>query len=260
MQETIYYLNTPVSIALVADIHEAPYAPVLSSLRAHKPDIIAIPGDLVYGNTPSSGSRVRNSNILSFLTACVEIAPTFCSLGNHESILHPDDFSLLRSTGITLLENSFVPFGNLVIGGLTSARVLECQAIRERGDTIQKSSFLHSLYLYVSRNAERPKPELDWLDDFEAQPGYKLLLCHHPEYYPKYLKNRNVELILSGHAHGGQWRFFNRGLIAPGQGIFPRYTSGVHDDRLVISRGLTNTTKIPRLFNPTEIVYIKPAP
>lgn len=259
MQETIYHLNTPVSIGLVADLHERPHEAILSSLRSHKPDIIAIPGDLFHGNTPSTGVRIESSPVLPFLTACAQIAPTFCSLGNHECILHPDDLALLRSSGITLLENSFVSFGNIVIGGLTSARFLECQAIRGQGGTIRKHSLLHSLYLYVSRNAQWPKPALDWLEDFEAQPGYKLLLCHHPEYYPQYLKGRNIHLILSGHAHGGQWRLFGHGVIAPGQGIFPHYTSGVHDERLVISRGLANTTRIPRFFNPTEIVYIEPA-
>ena len=64
------------------------------------------------------------------------------------------------------------------------------------------------------------------------------------------------DLILSGHAHGGQIRLFGRGLFAPGQGIFPKYTSGIHGS-MIISRGLSNTGgMIPRLFNRREIVYI----
>ena len=72
-----------------------------------------------------------------------------------------------------------------------------------------------------------------------------------------YLKERGIDLLLSGHAHGGQFQFFGQGVFAPGQGIFPKYTTGVHDGRFVISRGLCNTAKpIPRLFNPTELVII----
>ena len=103
-------------------------------------------------------------------------------------------------------------------------------------------------------------PNLDWLDSFEHSGMFRILLCHHPEYWPRYLRKRSIDLVLSGHAHGGQIRLFGRGLYAPGQGIFPRYTSSVHEGRLVVSRGLANTTVIPRLFNPPEIVYVELSP
>ena len=66
------------------------------------------------------------------------------------------------------------------------------------------------------------------------------------------------ELVLSGHAHGGQWQFFGHGVWAPGQGWWPRYTKGVYVGRLVVSAGLSNTTWVPRICNPTEVVYIEP--
>ena len=62
--------------------------------------------------------------------------------------------------------------------------------------------------------------------------------------------------MVSGHAHGGQWRIFGRGVFAPGQGLFPKYTSGIHDGRLVISRGLKKSGTIPRIFNSPELVII----
>ena len=102
------------------------------------------------------------------------------------------------------------------------------------------------------------KPRVDDLDEFFAYDGVKILICHHPEYYAKYLRDRDVDLVLSGHAHGGQWRLFGLGLYAPDQGLFPKYTSGVHEDTLVISRGTANTGGIiPRLFNPREVVCIR---
>jgi predicted MPP superfamily phosphohydrolase len=99
-------------------------------------------------------------------------------------------------------------------------------------------------------------PDLEFLEAFSRLSEPKVLLCHHPEYYEPYVKNLPIELTLSGHAHGGQWRFFGRGVYAPGQGLFPKYTSGIHDGRFIISRGLKRTLIPPRIFNPTEIVII----
>ncbi|MBQ3816071.1 MAG: metallophosphoesterase, partial [Clostridia bacterium] len=59
-------------------------------------------------------------------------------------------------------------------------------------------------------------------------PGFHILLCHHPEYWEPLVHGRRIELTVSGHAHGGQWRIFGRGVYAPGQGLFPRYTSGLY--------------------------------
>ena len=99
---------------------------------------------------------------------------------------------------------------------------------------------------------------LDFINKFSTlNDGFKILLCHYPHYYHRYIKNTDIDLILSGHAHGGQWRIFGRGVFAPHQGLFPKYTSGMHDDRLIISRGVVNNAKpIPRLFNPCEIILI----
>ena len=86
------------------------------------------------------------------------------------------------------------------------------------------------------------------------------------------LAHRKVELVIAGHAHGGQWRFFGQGLFAPGQGILPRFTGGLYRGRkhlrgqaaplssesplLLVSRGLGNQIRIPRLWNREELVYI----
>jgi hypothetical protein len=76
------------------------------------------------------------------------------------------------------------------------------------------------------------------------------------EYYPKYFKDMPLDLIVSGHAHGGQWRFFGRGVYAPGQGILPKYTSGLHDGRFIVCRGLGNPHLVPRINNKPEIIEI----
>ncbi|MBQ9686306.1 MAG: metallophosphoesterase [Oscillospiraceae bacterium] len=253
MQETCYEMNTPVSLALVSDLHEKPSGPVLSSLRFHRPNIICIVGDLVYGCLPKKRGQIKieDAGVLPFLSACADMAPTFFSLGNHEWMLSDADFARIGETGVQVLDNRWVNCGDLAIGGLSSARPTRYQQFR---------AALHSdeLYPYQGDRYIHAEPEIAWLSEFEKFPGYKILLSHHPEYYPRYLADRDIDLVLSGHAHGGQIRLFGQGLYAPGQGVFPRYTAGVHNGRLVISRGLANNTLVPRLFNPPELVYISP--
>ena len=234
MQETFYTITTnknitPFTAALIADLHGASYKPVLASLQSQKPDLIAIAGDLRIGE-PAPYPMV-------FLSACAALAPTYYSLGNHEKTMTEETKEQLAATGVTVLDNTWVRSGSLVIGGMTSPGVL---AWRKTG--------------MVTR--EPTPPETAWLDEFEQQEGFRILLDHHPEHYPGFTKSRDIDLILSGHAHGGQIRLNGKGLFAPGQGFFPEYTGGVYDNRLVISRGLANTTIIPRLGNPTELVYI----
>jgi predicted MPP superfamily phosphohydrolase len=97
---------------------------------------------------------------------------------------------------------------------------------------------------------------MEFANSFAKESGYKILLSHHPEYYGKYLKDLDINLILSGHAHGGQWRLFGRGVFAPGQGLFPKYTSGMYDNKLIVSRGIGNQMLVPRINNSKEIIVL----
>ena len=109
-------------------------------------------------------------------------------------------------------------------------------------------------------DGKRNAPDAETLRRFSEEAGYRILLCHHPEYFVPYIEKTGVELTVCGHAHGGQWRLFGRGAYAPGQGIFPKYTSGVLKNRCVISRGLGNHTRIPRIFNHPELVIVSVEP
>lgn len=259
MQETIYTVKgCPVKIALVTDLHQRPYLEAERSLRRRKPDIICIAGDFVFGSHSGVLLKVEKSAyVLPFLSTCAELAPSFVSFGNHEWLLTPGDLELIGRTGVQLLDNTWVTHetetAKLVIGGLTSAQV----SILRRLCVIGKVD-PYDMNPKAAKLSHQMPPELGWLSGFVEEPGYHILLSHHPEYYPKYLRELPIELILSGHAHGGQVRLFDQGLFAPGQGLLPRLTSGVHDGRLVISRGLSNTVRVPRVFNPTELVYIQP--
>ena len=263
MRETNYPIHGAPRIALLSDLHNADPAPALSSLLTRHPEIIAITGDVLYGSRPEGDKSPLETqkNVLPFLTACASIAPAFLSLGNHEWMVDQEDLRLLSSTGVTVLDNSYqtitVDNEKVVIGGLTSGYVTDYRAFRStqpaepryprREDIAGVSGAVH---------AREHKPETDWISNFYSTPGYHILLCHHPEYYPHIPPA--VDLILSGHAHGGQWRIFGHGVWSPGQGFWPSWTKGVYDERLIVSAGLSNTTWIPRLFNPREIVYINP--
>ena len=253
MKETFYKFDFPLKVCLLADIHDKPFDDISRSLEKQKPEIIAVAGDILYFHAPIDSTPVMSKAeyALDFLYDCAKHAPTFMSLGNHEWMLSDKDKELISQTGVTLLDNEWTEHSGVLIGGLTSSGVSAYSEFR-KGKKQMYPKWQHF-------NApQRNEPITDWLDRFEEQEGKKLLLSHHPEYWERYLKNRKIDLIVSGHAHGGQIRIFGRGLFAPGQGVFPKYTSGIHGN-MVISRGLANTAKlVPRLFNRREIVYIIP--
>lgn len=234
MQTTEYTiparLAAPLTVAVAADLHNKPYGHVLDAIKRAAPDMIAVPGDLM-------GDPRRCANGIGFLRAAEQVAPVFYSPGNHERV-DRSGAEEIAATGAKLLDNSFVVFRGIYVGGLSSG-------FRRR----RMTSFERT-----------PPPDLHWLKRFALLPGFRLLLSHHPEYYPAFIKPLDIDIILAGHAHGGQWRFFGHGIFAPGQGLFPALTSGVIDGRLVISRGLANTVSVPRLFNPTELVIIRLVP
>ncbi|MBP3665516.1 MAG: metallophosphoesterase [Clostridia bacterium] len=251
MRNTRYRLRTGVSrisfkTCIVADLHDRPYGQILPILKQEKPDLVLIPGDVT--ETLRAGEETTERNGLRLLTECAAIAPTFYTFGNHEiggchgnirlskMANEPLTFTLtsawkgiIESTGVVLLRQSYTVWNGLAIGGLGSG-------------------LLNPGW----------KPELDWLDAYVSAKGYKLLMSHHPEYYDRYLRPYPIDLTVSGHAHGGQWRVLGRGVYAPDQGLFPKYTGGLHENRLVISRGVANTVPcVPRFFNPCEVVTVE---
>ncbi|MCQ2353549.1 MAG: metallophosphoesterase [Clostridia bacterium] len=218
--------------AVIADIHDEKFDRVYSEIKARNVDFILIPGDIINGH--------RHSAVNSFemLEVFQKTFPTFMSLGNHETVGYNEVIKTARNAGIELLEDRSVRFGGLNIGGLTSGYVMESEHLKQ------------------NHFRKTPEPRLDWLRRYAAEDGFKVLLCHHPEYYVRYVRNLPVDLTISGHAHGGQWRVFGQPLFAPGQGLFPKYAQGFHEGRLIVSRGLANNAPVPRFFNPRELIFI----
>lgn len=235
----------PICAALISDTHGRIIDDLAEAAAEAAPDLILVPGDAIENKRPGHPDGVR------MLARLAAVAPVFFSVGNHERALSREQTDGLAEAGIHCVDLSTERFSvrgtQLCIGGVPSASY-------ENGERCGTS--LAELLFTPRARAELPQKTVDYIAEFSAEGGAKLLLCHHPEYYRSYLRDCDTGIICSGHAHGGQIRLFGHGLYAPGQGFFPRYTSGVHDGRFVISRGLTNHSFPPRIFNRPELVIL----
>ena len=233
-------LQMPLRIALASDLHDNPYERVVEALKKESPDLILIPGDLTDDEQINNGAE----NALAFLRECAAIAPTFYSPGNHEVKCYHKGNHFTHPVPVP------IPLHYRQAVVRTGAVFLDNEMIETKGMTV--------CALSSGLNGKINEPNADAMRAFGnlSNDGLKLLLCHHPEYIPL-LDDLGMDLVVCGHAHGGQWRIFGKGVYAPGQGIFPKYTSGVHNGNCVISRGLGDHTWIPRIFNDNELVMIE---
>ena len=221
--------------AVCADLHNRRGQWAIDEMREIKPDAILIPGDLMH-NLDRSYSLKKSRNGLRFLKACVKIAPTFYALGNHEKAVKKSNRREIERTGVKMLLGDTVSLGEINIGAVVPSMI-------------------------EARMTKTPKPKLSGALRLQEEDGFKILLSHHPEHFVPYFEKMDIDLVVSGHAHGGQWRIFGRGVFAPGQGILPKYTSGLYRGRLYVSRGMVNTVKpIPRINNKCELAIIRVVP
>ncbi len=231
-------------IGLCSDLHDRDGSEGLELLERAGVDLICIPGDLTQRIDLAEGQgdvfhpHISHENALAFLAGCAKIAPTFYSLGNHEMGSGRGE---LAQVGRLIFDEIAESISKTGAKFVTHA---------QKYDRFSIASVSSALY------AKDGRPDLSAAVELSKMEGFRILLCHHPEYYPLYLAELDVDLVLAGHAHGGQIRLFGRGLYAPGQGILPSLTAGVHG-RMVISKGMSNTVPVPRLFNPTEVVLVE---
>ena len=230
-------------IAHVSDLHNTEFGEdnvtLLQMLSDCQPDSIVITGDLI----DASHTDIEVS--LNFAQKSVEIAPTYYVTGNHEASC-PEYDTLkagLESAGVTVLEDEIT---YLEREGETIALLgLSDPNFSIRGDLFGEVPAMVSTKLTEMLNQES---------------SYSVLLSHRPELFETYVAC-GVDLVLSGHAHGGQFRLpFVGGLIAPDQGLFPRYDAGLFTDgntNMIVSRGLGNSIIPIRFNNRPEIVLIE---
>lgn len=229
------------SIAHISDLHNAEYGKnnekLIDILEAESPNIIAITGDLIDSN------HTNLEVALSFAQQAVKIAPCYFVTGNHEAWIGSQYEELktsLQNTGITVLQDEAIElnYGDVCIQLIG----LNDPDFSER-DRLLSESILEAK-----------------LSQVNISDGFTILLSHRPEYFNVY-QNKNIDLVLSGHAHGGQFRLpLGGGVIAPGQGLFPKYDAGAYTENgttMIVSRGIGNSIIPVRINNPPEIVIIE---
>ena len=231
-------VNAPIRLALVTDLHSCHYGEgqrdLLDAIAAQNPDAVLLGGDIIDDDLPrADGER--------FVTEVSKAYPTYYVSGNHE--FRTDDIDgikdFIRSAGATVLEGNCIP---LTVSG---------QTIQICGVDDPEGVGQEAMDRQLAQAADQADPAL-----------FTILLSHRPERIDQYRSYGVFDLILSGHAHGGQWRIpgLMNGLLAPNQGLFPDYAGGRYDFpdcTFLVSRGLAReSTSIPRLFNAPELVII----
>ena len=226
-------------IAQISDLHNAEFGKdnetLIRMLAQTEPDIIVLTGDLI----DSRNTDVETA--LDFARQAVEIAPVYYASGNHESRVtaYMDLKMGLVNAGVIVLENQKVE----ITRGQEHITLIG----------IDDPSFRES-YLFgdAAGVAEQVIGDLQ-----EASDGYTILLSHRPELFDVYV-DTGMDLVFSGHAHGGQFRLpFAGGLVAPNQGFFPEYDAGKfieENTTMIVSRGVGNSIIPVRVNNRPEIV------
>ena len=206
-------------------------------LDKSKPDMIVITGDLV------DQKHYDEQVALELVNQAVEIAPVFFVMGNHE--WWSGQFGSLEKqlikAGVYVLRNSWqtieVDGQKIVICGIDDPAAA--------GNQYDEGGF-------IEQQLQETLSKL-------SKDNFKILLSHRPEKLTLYAQYE-ANLVLSGHAHGGQFRIpFIGGLVAPNQGFFPKYTSGVYGDKdttMIVSRGLGNSIIPLRILNRPEVIEI----
>ena len=229
-------------IVQISDLHNAEFGKdnkrLLKKIKKCDPDIIALTGDLI-------DSRNTDLDVaINFVKEAVKIAPCYYVTGNHEG----------RIDGYTEYESKLLSLGVIVLDNKSIV-------IENEGQTIE----LHGLHDLESLKGEkygyRERGVLEKLleENKHQEEGFDILLAHYPDFFDLYAKY-GYDLVLSGHAHGGQFRLpFIGGLYAPGQGKLPKYDAGLFTEgntTMVVSRGLGNSIFPFRINNTPEVVLV----
>ena len=228
-------------IAHVSDLHNTEMGKdnekLLDMLQEADPDIIAITGDIIDS---------RNTDIdvaLQFTKDAMEIAPCYHVTGNHEA----------RVSEYDELKEGMIELGVVV---LEDGRI----ELEQSGETITllgvKDPSFQTDYLFGDSETVMQSKLQEIVNEEDS---YTILLSHRPELFEVYTESK-VDLVLSGHAHGGQFRLpFVGGLVAPNQGLFPKYDAGLYTEEntnMIVSRGIGNSILPFRFNNRPEVILI----
>lgn len=227
-------------IAQISDLHNKKFGKkqsiLLDKLKSTSPDVILVTGDLI------DSRRYDINTAMDFINGAIQIAPIYYVSGNHEarSNQYVTIKKELTSAGVKILDNDI----SKITIGLSSIHLL---------GLIDPAFYLSDQSIKVDRSFNQ------LLEQWSVNEEFQILLSHRPELLELY-ETYKIDMVFSGHAHGGQIRLpFLGGLIAPNQGLFPKYTSGRHDKgntSMYVSRGLGNSIIPLRIFNRPELVTV----
>lgn len=229
-------ISTPIRLALVTDFHSNNYgkggSKVIDAISKQSPDIVLLGGDIFDSEIPHDEAK-------AFLQSISAMYQCYYVTGNHE--YWSEDVEELRafvaSLGITVLDG-------------------KCSTVSVKGQKLNICGIDDPVYSYDTAYAQ-----LEAVSKESNNGYYTVLLSHRPEMIDEYARY-DFDLVLSGHAHGGQFRipYIINGLYAPNQGLFPKYAAGMYqtgDLTMIVSRGLDKQSiKLPRLFNRPELAII----
>lgn len=228
-------------IAVISDLHNAEFgknnSSLISLIEKEKPDMIAVTGDLI----DSSKTDIEIAE--SFVKKLVEIAPCYYVTGNHEAWIGEQYQELeekLLDIGVVILHDKTEQLAK-------NNEIIQLAGLDDPDFTDRDSSVQESML-----NTR--------LANMNLTEDYCVLFSHRPETFDAYA-SENIDLVLSGHAHGGQFRLpFIGGVIAPNQGFFPKYDAGEYFEKnttMIVSRGIGNSIIPIRFNNRPEIVIVE---
>lgn len=228
-------------IVVISDFHNAVFGKdnqqIVDKIAGEQADIIAITGDLI------DSGKTDIETAVALVRNLKNIAPCYYVTGNHEAWIG-DLFSEL--------EEKLIAEGVIILHD----QVLD---LTKQGESIQMAGLDDPDFTdrasYVQESILQTK-----LDMMDLSDAYCILLSHRPELFNAYV-NANVDLVLSGHAHGGQIRLpFIGGIVAPNQGFLPKYDAGLYtqdNTTMIVSRGIGNSIIPIRFNNRPEILVIE---
>lgn len=230
-------INQTIRVLFLSDLHSSYYGKnqetLLQCIEKQQPDVILLGGDIADDKRPHDNTKI----VLDYISPKY---PCYYVSGNHE----------FWSGAIASIKEMFTQYGITVLEGKNDIVSIKNQIINISGvddPEIGKDEFLAQIQTVSN----------------EMNPSFfTIFMSHRPEYIETY-RQYNFDLILSGHAHGGQWILpgIMNGLYAPNQGFFPRYAGGLYSfdtQTFIVGRGLAkwSPTLVPRIFNPPELVVI----
>lgn len=235
-------ITQPVRIALITDLHSCKYGDreeaLIEAIDEQSPDIIALSGDILDDEIPDTNTEYLLQGIAGKY-------PCYYVTGNHEYLNGKQDFA----EKMALLEkyNVHILSGTLEAVTVNGETIAICGVDDPKARSLDSAASFSGQFESVRKQAE--------------QQVFTILLSHRPEYYELYAQS-GFDLVLCGHAHGGQWRIpgILNGLYAPDQGLFPGHAGGLYqmeDTTMIVSRGLAReSTRIPRFYNRPELVIV----